>query len=50
MLGNCLKREIRWIVWRWMDGGGGGGGAIVCLCPAEGNENGNLEEGGCPKE
>jgi hypothetical protein len=28
----------------------GGGGAIVCLCPAEGKENGNLEEGGCPKE
>jgi hypothetical protein len=33
-----------------MDDGGGGGVAILCLCPAEGNENGNLEEGGCPKE
>jgi hypothetical protein len=38
------KREIRW------DRLAMDGCAIVCLYPAEGNENGKSEEGGCPRE
>jgi hypothetical protein len=45
MLGNCVKRG-KFVGDRLaMEGG-----AIVCLYPAEGNENENSEEGGCPKE